>query len=102
MSDRNAAMGDSSPRHHAPTGSEGGATQPLPRRAFEHWKQAARAIGVVQTRILMFVIYLVTVLPVGLVFRLRKDPLHLRPREDGNWTPSHQDEITIDRARQQF
>lgn len=102
MSDRNAAMGDLSPHHGSAAEEAQEAMQSLPRRAFEHWKRAARAVGVVQTRILMFVIYLVTVLPLGLVFRLRSDPLRLRRPKDGNWTPSHQDEITIDRARQQF
>jgi len=78
------------------------APQPLWREAWEQWTRATRAIGVAQTRFLMLLIYLLVVLPSGLLFRLRKDPLHLQPPDDGNWTPSKSEKPTIDRARQQF
>jgi hypothetical protein len=74
----------------------------LARRAIEHWKKAAGAIGVVQTRFIMLAVYLVAVLPVGLVFRVRRDPLHLRQPAGSNWTPCREDEATLERARQQF
>ena len=78
------------------------ATPGLLRRAWERWKKAAHAIGVVQTRGLMLMIYLVVALPTGLLLRLFRDPLHLRRRADGNWTPSHQPDPNLENARRQF
>jgi hypothetical protein len=50
----------------------------------------------------MLLIYLFAVLPFGLVFRLRRDPLHLRPPAGGNWTPCQQDDTSVESARRQF
>jgi len=74
----------------------------LTRRAIERWKKAARAIGVVQTRFIMLVVYLVAVLPLGLVFRIRRDPLRLKQPEGSNWVPCPEDDATLERAHQQF
>lgn len=71
-------------------------------RAFDHWKQAAHAVGVVQTRFLMLVIYAIVVVPTGLLMRLSRDPLHLRPPAQSNWTPARQSERSVESARQQF
>ena len=46
-----------------------------------------RVIGHVQAWIILTVFYLVLVVPVALIFRLRADPLHLRRREGSAWTP---------------
>lgn len=72
------------------------------RSAWDRWKKIARAIGVVQTRILMVVFYFVLVLPLGLFLRLRGDPLHLKAPEGSNWTPHRDQEATLDAARRQF
>ena len=72
------------------------------RAAWAHWMKMGHAIGVVQTRILMVFFYFVAVMPLGLVMRLRGDPLHLKPREEGNWTPHQHQEQTLDAARRQF
>jgi len=77
-------------------------TRSLLRRAWERWKKTAHAIGVVQTRFLMVVIYVAVALPTGLLLRLLSDPLHLRPPTDGNWTPSHQQTPNLENARRQF
>lgn len=83
----------------------GGAIQPvqaLPKRAWARWRQAAHAVGVVQTRLLMLLVYLVVVVPTGLLARLARDPLHIRPPAQGNWTAVEHEELTVERARQQF
>jgi hypothetical protein len=71
-------------------------------RVWDHWKQVAHAVGVVQTRFLMLVIYAIAVVPTGLLMRLARDPLHLRPPAQGNWTPTPQHERSVDAARRQF
>ena len=72
------------------------------RAAWTRWKKIARAIGVVQTRILMVSVYFVFVLPVGIVMRLKGDPLRLKRQAGGNWTPHHDEEATIEAVRRQF
>lgn len=77
------------------TGGFGSAT-------WAHWKRIAHAIGVVQTRVLMVVLYFIFVLPLGLVMRLRGDPLHLQPRSQGNWTAHRHQEPNLDSVHRQF
>jgi hypothetical protein len=72
------------------------------RRVWEHWKQIAHAVGVVQTRFFMVVIYAIVVVPTGLLMRLSRDPLHLRAQQHGNWTPTRPSERSVDAARRQF
>lgn len=81
---------------HAPT------PMGFPRAAWERWKKIARAIGVVQTRILMVVFYFIFVLPLGLLLRLRSDPLHLKAPHGSNWTPHRNQDANLDTARRQF
>jgi len=71
------------------------------RRIYERWKRAAHAVGVVQTRVLMVLIYATVVVPTGVVMRLSRDPLHLRKPEQTNWTPARQSERSVEAARQQ-
>lgn len=79
-------------------------TKPLGywRAPWNHWKKIARAIGVVQTRILMVCLYFVFVLPVGLIMRSSSDPLHLKRPRGSNWSPHRDDEPSIESARRQF
>ena len=72
------------------------------RSAWDRWKKIARAIGVVQTRILMIVFFFIFVLPLGLILRLRGDPLHLKAPAGSNWTPHRDQDATLDTARRQF
>ena len=72
------------------------------RTAWERWKKIARAIGVVQTRILMVIFYFIFVLPLGLIMRLRGDPLHLREPQGSNWTPHRSQDANLETARRQF
>ena len=71
-------------------------------RAWDRWRKAAHAIGVVQTRFLMVVIYVAAVLPTGLLMRATSDPLHLRRPKEGNWSPTKQEKPSLDTARRQF
>lgn len=81
-------------------------TTPAPsgflRSAWERWTKIARAIGVVQTRILMVVFYFVFVLPLGLIMRMRGDPLHLKAPKGSNWTPHRNQDANLETARRQF
>jgi hypothetical protein len=72
------------------------------RRVWDHWRQAAHALGVVQTRFLMLIIYALVVVPTGILMRMFRDPLHLRPPETGNWTPTRPRDRSVDDARNQF
>ena len=72
------------------------------RAIWDHWKRMARAVGVVQTRILMVGFYFVFVFPLGLVMRVSGDPLHLKQRSGSNWTPHRDQEANLDTARRQF
>ena len=74
----------------------------LLRATWQRWKKIARAVGVVQTRILMVFFYFLLVLPLGLILRLTGDPLRLRAREGSNWTPHRHDEANLESARRQF
>lgn len=78
------------------------AARGIHRRIYDRWRRAAHAVGVVQTRVIMFVIYLAVVVPTGLLMRLFRDPLHLRPPAESNWLPPRQAERSVDAARQQF
>jgi hypothetical protein len=72
------------------------------RAAWARWKKIARAIGVVQTRILMVCLYFLFVLPVGIVMRLRGDPLRLKRPAGSNWTPHRDAEASVEAAGRQF
>jgi len=72
------------------------------RRVWDHWTHVAHAVGVVQTRFFMVVIYAVVVVPTGMLMRLSRDPLHLREPAQGNWTEARQNERTVEAARRQF
>jgi len=74
----------------------------FPRRVWERWRKTAHAIGVVQTRGIMLLVYVLMVLPMGFVFRLTGDPLQLRPPKDGTWRECRHSPRTIDAARRQF
>ena len=74
----------------------------LPRRVWDRWRKAAHAVGVVQTRGIMVLMYVLMVLPMGFLFRLTGDPLHLRQPKSGNWHECRQSPRSVDAARRQF
>lgn len=74
----------------------------FPRRAFDRWTKVAHAIGVVQTRGIMLLMYIFMVLPMGLLARMTRDPLQLKPPKGGNWHDCKQSPRNVDAARRQF
>lgn len=86
----------------APAATPAGARSGYFRRVWTHWRQAAHAVGVVQTRFIMLLIYATVVVPTGLLMRLKRDPLHLRLPKEGNWTATRPSERSVDAARRQF
>jgi hypothetical protein len=87
----------------APPAAAKTTTQGYPRRVWDHWRQSAHAIGVVQTRFLMLLIYAIVVVPTGALMRMSRDPLHLRrPASGNNWTAVRPPERNVDSARRQF
>ena len=80
----------------------GSGSIPLPKRIWNQWRRAAHAIGVVQTRFLMLLIYLTVVVPTGLLLKLSSDPLHLKPQAKTNCQTASQEERTLENARRQF
>jgi hypothetical protein len=76
--------------------------RPFFKRVFDQWRRAAHAIGVVQTRFLMLSIYAFAVVPTGLLMKLVRDPLQLRPPEKTNCQPHRNEEQNLETARRQF
>ncbi len=74
----------------------------LPSRIWTQWRRAAHAIGVVQTRCLMFVIYILVVVPTGALLKMSSDPMHLRPPDKTNCLPASHAERSVEAARRQF
>jgi len=99
-------MNDTMPVSRAHVQSLVSVTAPQPsgflRATWERWKKIARAVGVVQTRILMVVFYFILVVPIGAIMRLRGDPLRLKNREGSNWTPHRHEDASLETARRQF
>ncbi len=72
------------------------------KAVWDRWKQLAKAVGVVQTRLLMIALYFALVFPIGLLARLSGDPLHLKAPKGSNWTPHRHEDPGLDTIRRQF
>lgn len=68
---------------------------------WEAWKRFSRRLADFQGRVLLTVLYLVLVVPVGLILRLVADPLRRRRPQTSNWTPRVPAPATVDEARRQ-
>lgn len=79
-----------------------GQSTALPRRIWDQWRRGAHAIGVVQTRFIMLLIYVVVVVPTGLLMRMSSDPLHLQPPAETNCQAARQEQRNLETARRQF
>jgi hypothetical protein len=53
------------------------------------------------SRTLLTVLYFVVLGPFAIVYRLVADPLHVRPRPQGNWTSWQATNETLSAARRQ-
>lgn len=54
---------------------------------WERWKRIAHAIGDIQARVILSLMYLVLVAPFAIAVRVGSDPLLLRRRAGGTWLP---------------
>jgi len=74
----------------------------FPKRVWNQWRRGAHAIGVVQTRFLMLLIYIFVVVPTGVLLKMSSDPLHLQEPKDTNCQETPQPERDLENARRQF
>ena len=70
-------------------------------RGWVAWKRFARLIGEFNGRVLLTLLYVVLIVPSGLVLRLLADPLRRRRPQGSNWTPRSPAPVTLDEARRQ-
>lgn len=67
------------------------------------WVSISRRAGDFQARLMLLWFYVVFVAPVGLLYRLLRDPLNIRkPREDSSWQKRESSTGGLDDARRQF
>lgn len=71
------------------------------RRAWQRWLRLATIIGDFQARLILSLFYFVIVLPFGLLVRLFADPLGIKGRRQGTWTPFPERSGTLEEARRQ-
>ena len=73
------------------------------KNIWEIWKAFAFRMGNFQSRLLLLLFYFAIVTPFGIIYRLFKDPLHLKKSSDNSfWFPLAAPEKNIDNARRQF
>lgn len=65
------------------------------------WMALLRTIGNAQAWLLLSVVYVVLILPMGLLFRRLSDPLRIRRRPESNWQPFTRQFDRLDEAREQ-
>lgn len=63
--------------------------------------QFSERFGSMLSRVLLTVLYYVLLGPFALVYRMFADPLHVRPRPQGNWTAWSSTNDTLQAARRQ-
>jgi hypothetical protein len=70
------------------------------KKIWERWKRLAHHIGNFQARLLLTVLYLVLLLPFGLIVRLLADPLRTKRRPE-SWLDHPESPATFEWARRQ-
>jgi len=68
---------------------------------WEAWKRFAQRLADFQGRVLLTLLYVVLIVPGGLVLRLVGDPLRRRRPPTSNWTARVPVPTTLDEARRQ-
>ncbi len=63
--------------------------------------QFSERFGNMLSRTLLTLLYFFVLGPFAIVYRLVADPLHLRRRKSGNWTPWLPGNDTVEAARRQ-
>ena len=71
------------------------------RRLWAAWKRFARRLADFQGRVLLTLLYVVLIVPGGLVLHLVADPLRRHRPQASNWTPRLPAPATLDEARRQ-
>ncbi|MBI2060290.1 MAG: hypothetical protein HYT87_11015 [Nitrospirae bacterium] len=69
------------------------------KRAWALWKTLAEKIGHFNARVVLTLIYLLIILPTGLLYRLVSDPLRLKSKSS-NWIPKQPPATAPDYRRQ--
>jgi hypothetical protein len=70
-------------------------------KVWSGWKRFARRLADFQGRVLLTLLYVVLIVPGGLVLRLIADPLGRRRPRTSNWRPRPPVPATLDEARRQ-
>ena len=68
---------------------------------WQGWQKVAKRIGDFQTRLILSLLYIVIVLPIGLIARLFSDPLALK-KSATHWDAKASSPPRIEEARRQF
>ena len=72
-------------------------------RSWAAWKSLGFQLGNYQSRVLLALFYFVVVFPFGMVVRLFKDPLQLKPHQtSGTWGTREKSDADMDSVRSQF
>lgn len=71
------------------------------RALWAGWCRVAHRIGEAQSRLLLFLVYLLVVAPVGVCLRLLSDPLRRRRPAKTNWSPRTDPPATLEEGRRQ-
>jgi hypothetical protein len=83
---------------------ETGARKTIWRIAFEYWMKVARMLGKVNAFVLLTLVYVVIIGPAAIVLKiLRKDLLDRKAeRASTYWNSKEQEEMKLERSKQQF
>ena len=71
------------------------------KRTWKAWLRLATIIGDFQARVILSLFYFVIAMPFGLGVRLFTDPLGIKGRRQGNWTPFTDRTRTVEEAGRQ-
>jgi hypothetical protein len=74
----------------------------LIQTVWKKWKDIARAIAIVQARIVLTVFYFTLLVPIGLIFSLKKDELGIRTSRPTSWDKKKKQSQTLKEMRRQF
>jgi len=72
------------------------------RRLWAGWKRFAERLGVLQSRLLLVLLYFVVVAPFALLVKIAKDPLRMRRIGGSNWIARPASSTDLERSKRQF
>jgi len=71
------------------------------KNLWQRWQKVAKRIGDFQARLILSLVYILIVLPMGLIARMFSDPLE-RKKTAAHWNAKPSSPPRIDEARRQF